>query len=121
MKLSKSYSLKSQKAMKLSPFHFQLSIFIIEKRLPDSARRRLPYLASRQIGDSPTRRVDDSPTQRVDNSPTWRVDDSLTRRVGELAKITILSYSCGLQSSLNTKNHRFTLKALISCIEKCKR
>jgi hypothetical protein len=27
--------------------------------------------------------------------------------------MTILGYSCGLQSSLYTKNHRFTLKALI--------
>ncbi len=30
----------------------------------------------------------------------------------------ILGYSCGLQSSLYTKNHRFTFNALIFCIEK---
>jgi hypothetical protein len=29
--------------------------------------------------------------------------------------MTILGFSCGLQSSLYTKNHRFTLKALIFC------
>jgi hypothetical protein len=29
--------------------------------------------------------------------------------------MTILGYSWGLQSSLYTKNHRFTLKALIFC------
>ncbi len=29
--------------------------------------------------------------------------------------MTILGYSCGLQSSLCTKNHRFTLKSLIFC------
>jgi hypothetical protein len=31
--------------------------------------------------------------------------------------MAILGYSCGLQSSLYTKNHRFTLKALIFGIE----
>jgi hypothetical protein len=29
--------------------------------------------------------------------------------------MTILSFSCGLQSSLYAKNHHFTLKALIFC------
>jgi hypothetical protein len=29
--------------------------------------------------------------------------------------MTILGYSCGLQASLYTKNHRFTLKLLIFC------
>jgi hypothetical protein len=29
--------------------------------------------------------------------------------------MTILGYSCGPQSSLYTKNHRFTLKLLIFC------
>jgi hypothetical protein len=36
MKLSKYYSLKSQKVMKLSPLNFKLLIFIIKKRLADS-------------------------------------------------------------------------------------
>jgi hypothetical protein len=67
--------------MKLSPLHFQLSIIVIKKRLPDSASRRLP--------------------------------DSASQRVAELANKTILGYSCGLQSSLYTKNQRFTFKALI--------
>jgi hypothetical protein len=31
--------------------------------------------------------------------------------------MTILGYSCGLQSSLYTKNHCFTFKALIFCIK----
>ncbi len=35
--------------MKLSPLHFQLSIIVIEKRLPD--------LASPRVDNSPTRRV----------------------------------------------------------------
>jgi hypothetical protein len=29
--------------------------------------------------------------------------------------MTILGYSCSLQSSLYTKNHRFTFKSLIFC------
>ncbi len=48
--------------MKLSPLHFQLSIFVIKKRLADSA--------SRQVDDSLTRRVDDSPTR-----PSWEVSE----------------------------------------------
>ncbi len=75
--------------MKLSPLHFQLSIFIIEKRLSGSASHR--------VGDSLTRRV----------------VDSLTRRVGESVNMTVLDYSCGLQSLPYTKNHHFTFKALI--------
>jgi hypothetical protein len=58
-----------------------------------------------------------SPEVEFSNSPTRRVDDSPTGRVGESANMTILAYSCGLQSSLYTKNHRFTFKALIFCIE----
>jgi hypothetical protein len=36
----------------------------------------------------------------------------------ESANMTILGYSCGLQSSLFTENHRFTVKALIFCLER---
>ncbi len=48
---------------------------------------------------------------------TPRLGDSATWRVGESANMTILGYSCGLQSSLYTKNHLYTFKALIFCIE----
>jgi hypothetical protein len=51
------------------------------------------------------------------DTPTRGVDDSPTQRGGESANTTILGYSCGLQSSLYTKNHCFTFKALIFCIE----
>jgi hypothetical protein len=84
MKLAKSYLLKSQNAMKLSPLHFQLSIFVKEKRLTDSATHLLA---------------------------------ESTGRVRELANMTILGYSCGVQLSHYTKNHCFTFKALIFCIE----
>jgi hypothetical protein len=35
--------------------------------------------------------------------------------------MTILGYSCGLQSSLYAKNHRFTLKALNFCPKRSSR
>jgi hypothetical protein len=50
--------------MILSPLHFHLSIFVIEKPLPDSASRR--------VGNSPTRRVADS--------LTWRVRETLREK-----------------------------------------
>jgi hypothetical protein len=37
----------------------------------------------------------------------------IEKQLANLENMTILGYSCGLQSSLYTKNHRFTLKALI--------
>jgi hypothetical protein len=40
-----------------------------------------------------------------------------TPRLGESTNMTILGYSCGLQSSLYTKNHCFTFKVLIFCIK----
>jgi hypothetical protein len=41
-----------------SYFGFEfMEIFVIEKRVPDSASRRLSDLASRGVGDSPTRGV----------------------------------------------------------------
>jgi hypothetical protein len=43
----------------------------------------------------------------VDDSPTLQVDDP---RLGELATMTILGYSCGLQSSLYTKIIALLLK-----------
>jgi hypothetical protein len=46
---------------------------------------------------------------------TPRLGGSPTRQVSESANKTILGYSCGLQSSLYAKNHRFTFKALIFC------
>jgi hypothetical protein len=40
MTLSKSYLFKkSKKAIKLSPLHFHLSVFVNKKRLPDLASR----------------------------------------------------------------------------------
>ncbi len=117
MKLSKSYLLKKSK----SDFHFHLSIFVIEKRLPNSV--------SRQLADS-TRRLPDLPTHWVVNSayrgvPDWvsqRLPNSASRRLPDWAirespNMTILGYSCGLQSSLYTKNHHYTCKVLIFYIK----
>jgi hypothetical protein len=66
-------------------FGFEFAeIFIIEKRLPDSA--------SRGVGDSPTRRVgesafeclnENSASRRVGDAPTRLVGKSLTPRLGE--------------------------------------
>jgi hypothetical protein len=41
----------------------------------------------------------------------------IKKQLADSANMTILGYSCGLQSSLFTKNHHFTLKALIFCIK----
>ncbi len=49
-------------------------IFVIEKRLPDSA--------SRGVGDSPTRRVGESLTLRFGESGIRRLTDSPSRGVG---------------------------------------
>jgi hypothetical protein len=65
-------------------------IFVIEKRLPDSASRRLYDLASRGVADSPTRRIGESTTRRVGESAfeCRRVDDSPTRLIGEWLPVT---------------------------------
>ncbi len=46
---------------------------------------------------------------------TPRLGESAAPWLGESGNMTILGYSCGLKSSLYTKNHRFTFKALIFC------
>jgi hypothetical protein len=51
MKLSKNYSLIKSKSNEIISLQFQLSIIVIEKRLPDSASRRLP---DRRVGESTT-------------------------------------------------------------------
>jgi hypothetical protein len=43
--------------MKLSPLHFQLSIFLIQKELSDSLTRRLPDSVTPRLGDSLTRQI----------------------------------------------------------------
>ncbi len=57
MKLSKNYSLKSQKVMKLSPIHFQLSILVIEKRRGESATPRLAKSMTPRLGESANMRI----------------------------------------------------------------
>jgi hypothetical protein len=87
-----------------SAFGFKFAeIFVIKKRLPDSANRRLFESASRGVDDSATRRVGesafeclkeklgesesrqlpDSANRGVANSPTQRVGESSTPRLGE--------------------------------------
>ncbi len=95
-----------------SAFGFEFAeIFVIEKRLPESASRRLSGSASRGVADSPTRWVGESTTHRlgesafeclkkklgesesrrlpdsanrgVANSPNQRVGESSTPRLGE--------------------------------------
>ena len=70
-------------------------IFVIEKRLPDSASRRLSGSVSWGVTDSPTRRVGElafeclkekfgkSESWRLPNSANWGVANSPTQRVGE--------------------------------------
>ncbi len=48
--------------------------------------------------------------------PHTKVVFSPPKTVKKDQNMTILGFSCGLQSSLYTKNHRFTFKALIECI-----
>jgi len=58
-----------------SAFGFEFAeIFVIEKRLPDSASRR--------VGDSPTRQVGESLTLRLGESGSRRLTDSPSRGVG---------------------------------------
>jgi len=87
-----------------SAFGFEFAeIFVIEKRLPDSASQQRSDSVSRGDGDSPTRRVGesafeclkeelgesesqrlpDSANRGVANSPTRRVGESSTPRLGE--------------------------------------
>jgi hypothetical protein len=86
MKLSKNYSLKSQKAMKLSPLYFHLSMRTRKfEEKKDSFE--IVFLQTKVVLSSPK-----------------------SAKKGQ--NMTILGFSCGLQSSLYRKNHRFTLKAL---------
>jgi hypothetical protein len=88
-----------------SAFGFEFAeIFVIEKRLPESASRgvgnsptrRVGELLTRQLGESGSRRLTDSASRGVGfwmfkrktcrgvaNSPTLRVGESLTPRLGE--------------------------------------
>ncbi len=107
--------------MKLSPLHFQLSIIIKEKRLPNLPSGQLPELTTRQIDNYQTQQLPDSASRRLPDLTSWwlgesttpRLDEAMTPRLGESANMTILGYSCSLQSLLYTKNYRFTFKALI--------
>ncbi len=84
----------------IDPLHYLLSrsafgfefaeIFVIEKRLPDSASRQLSDSASREVADSPTRRVGESAfeclKEKLGESATPRarlIGESLTPRLGE--------------------------------------
>jgi hypothetical protein len=52
-----------------SDFGFEFAeIFVIEKRLPDSAIRRV---GDSPLGESGSRRLSDSASRGVDDSPTW--------------------------------------------------
>jgi hypothetical protein len=87
-----------------SAFGFEFAeIFVIKKRLPDSASRGVADSPTRRVGESPTRRVGesafeclkeklgelesrrlpDSANRGVANSPTQRVGESSTLRFGE--------------------------------------
>ena len=89
MKLSIIIRLKSQKAIKLSPLHFYLSM--------------------------PTRKFEEKRRHSKSSSSCTKVVFSLPKYAKKDQNMTILGYSCRLQSSLYTKNHRFTLKSLIFC------
>ncbi len=53
-------------------------IFLIEKRLPDSASRRVGFwMFKRKLCELESRRLPDSASQRVADSPTRRVGESL--------------------------------------------
>ncbi len=56
-----------------SDFDFEFTeIFVIEKRLPDSANRRVGFwMFKRKLTESESRGVDDSPTRRVGESLWW--------------------------------------------------
>jgi hypothetical protein len=76
-----------------------LEIFIIEKRLPDSASRRLSDWATFRLVDSPTRRVGESAFDCLkENLASRRVGDSLTRRLSYSASRR-LSYSASRRLS----------------------
>jgi hypothetical protein len=79
-----------------SAFGFEFAeIFVIEKRLPDSASRPICDSPNRQVGESLTLRLGESGNQRLTDSPSWgvgfwmfkrktrRVGESVTPRVGE--------------------------------------
>ncbi len=75
--------------MKLSPLHFHLSML---------TRKFEKKKDSFEIVFSHTKVIFSSPKSAKKDQ-----------------NMTILGYFCGLQSLLYTKNHRFTLKALIFC------
>ncbi len=69
-----------------------MEIFVIEKRLPDSASRGFDDSPTRQVGESDfeclkeksaSRRVSDSPTRLIGESLTPRLGESSTPRLGE--------------------------------------
>ena len=79
-----------------SAFGFEFAeIFVIEKRLPDSASRGVDdsptcwvgesafECLKEKLGESESRRLPDSANRGVANSPTQRVGESSTPRLGE--------------------------------------
>jgi hypothetical protein len=89
MKLSKYYLLNRQKAIKLSPLHCRLSL--------------------------PTRKFEEKKDSFEIVCLHTKVIFSPPKSMKKDQNMTILGYSCSLQSSLYTKSHRFTLKSLIFC------
>ena len=67
-----------------------VEIFVIEKRLPDSASRRLSESAGRGVADSPTRRVEESAfeclKEKLGESESRRLPDSATRGVAMVSR-----------------------------------
>jgi hypothetical protein len=119
MKVSKCYSLKKSKSNEIISFTFPFIDIRNRKMTPCLGESATP-----RLGDSPTRRV-------VELASRWEKKDSIkivfshTKVIFSPPKsakkdqnMTILDYSCGLQSSLYTKNHCFTLRALIFCPKK---
>ncbi len=80
MKLSKDYLLIKSKSNEIIFLQFQLSIIVIEKRLPDSQSRWLPDSASRRL---PSRRVGESMTPHLAELTTPQLAELTTSQLGE--------------------------------------
>jgi hypothetical protein len=83
--------------MKLSPLHFQLSIIIIEKWLPNSPRQWL--------ADSPSWRLPDSAAPWLGG---WRLPDLTRRRISDSASRRIWQF-WAIPAAFN---HRFIQKII---------
>jgi hypothetical protein len=105
MKLSKSNSFKKSKSYEIISFTFPFINIRNQKTTP-------------RLGDSPTQRVGESLREKRQHRNRLFAHEGClfpSEICEKDQNMTILGYSYGLQSSLYTKNYRFTLKALIFC------